>query len=354
MDTNGDGHVLKTDIEIYDRILAITPVGEKAIRYLTTAKCLTERTLHYYQLGHMIEGPQDSDRLLETLLNDFTVEELRHSGVVTVTSSQVPILNWLDRAMLVPFIADGHAHYLLARRARNPSVDVTLPGRPVPIFNLYGLQRDVDPGWPVCVCEDVMDALACIADGCTAIAMTADDSLPPSLCKTLSGYLARYIVRPNRPTSYAWHDGMLLKCGLAGLRAIDSLKVPTDFYDVSEYLVHLRQYCSKLPGYFDATPRTTGLLSWASFGLPWSGDEAGLVELARLDYLHCSSEDDDHNDDDEADYAADYAADREDADLIANEGSPFHVDEDGELVEDEKKDLTIDDFEKLAKDDEEE
>ena len=223
-----------SDQAIYEQILELAPIDDKAISYLRKQRGLTDQVITNYRLGHVIPNSKAARGILNTLLVNFRPENLLHSGTVKAKAGTVRLV-WWDRTLLIPFLNQGKAVYLQGRRRDDGlSKYVNLAGVPRPLYNLDQVVS-TPASEPIYLCEGVFDALAIIAQGKPAVAVLGVSAKDIEALRPLIDHPI-IIARQNDQASRQWAKDITDTLAKIGKRNVQALVVPEGSKDISEYL----------------------------------------------------------------------------------------------------------------------
>ena len=223
------------DSIIYKRILENTPIPATAVLHLMNTRGLTADVIHRYELGHVIEGHQACQGLLDQLRFEFSDDHLLHAGVCKRDKPEDPVrFAWWDRTMLIPYLDGDRVIYLQGRRVEGAPKYVNLAGPPRPVFNLAAAQAapTLDN---IYICEGVFDALAIIADGAAAVAVGGTSTTNIEPLRPLKDHPI-FIARQNDAPSQTWARDLTKAFADIGKRDVRSLVIPEEFKDICDYL----------------------------------------------------------------------------------------------------------------------
>lgn len=223
-----------SDQAIYEQILKLAPIDDKAINYLKNQRGLTDQVITDYRLGHVIESARTCREIFDKLWLEYNPDQLRHSGAFKLRRDQLKLV-WWDRTLLIPFLDQGKIIYLQGRRKDDRlSKYVNLAGVPRPLYNV-DQASSMPTTEPIYLCEGVFDALAIIAQGKPAVAVLGVSARDIEALRPLIDHPI-IIARQNDKASRQWAKDIADTLATIGKRNVKALVVPDGFKDVSEYL----------------------------------------------------------------------------------------------------------------------
>jgi len=180
---HGTNYNLTPDIELYEELIANSPLQASGINYLTQ-RAISKPTLEKLRIGQVFRPKE----ITTTLINKFGFERVNKSGVLTKYSTKSnPSFIFSQGRLLFPLIKKGVIISFQARYCGDPPDNqpkyMNLNGQPHYVYNMDALTSSDSK---ISICEGPIDTLSAIELGINAVGILGTSAdLPIELIRKM-------------------------------------------------------------------------------------------------------------------------------------------------------------------------